>query len=854
MKTVGKRIISWLLAGIIALALIPFMSQTVRADGETPIALTDCKTIGFDYDFSDDGCPMYYINIGEANTTILLSDFDEDSDITVSGLLSTGYEESIIIDLTKGFQISEAELKDKYGESLNEDACESLDFSNLYGIFVFDYDTYDMFYLIIQGEHIEKTEAPFTYDKGTIVSFEEDAYDYDDGWMQFTADQYTLEVPYGTTEINLSFDSARLVYGYDEDCNYVCGCAPTEGGNYADIMSGDSTAVVKVNESNIFPDYVHVQTPYTVVDDVWISDTLYVIKIVVTYQFQIFLEDEELTDITFEDNAYEYLPWGEDAYKVGVFTVQVPKGTTEVTIKTTDPCLHYNYTAAGEYIGGWVKDPTLGDTEFSATLDYAEAVSGSDGEFDYIQIQEPYVGSHSTLFYCITFSSEESPAPTPADTEISYEYGDEYEILTQARAGTLTDENAKTYFESILQLVTENGSAIINEDQPNENAKVVLALTAAGYDATSVAGFDLVDPLTDVDYAKGTYCTIAAYSLLAMSAHPNYAAETQDAREELAAYLYDELGEDGSISYEYGGKTFVSLDSTAMVMQALKQYYDADDPKFQKAGEILAAGQKASGGFTSDGTQEGVESTSTTAQVIILMTEYGVNPDTDEGFVHETASAITYLDSVRTEDGFAEVQGGKTSPLATQQGNLAIAAYQRLLDEKKSFFDMSDVDLSTKTIQASEDGGLFVESDKGIDKDYTFTYKEIAIPDILGKEPNNVIKLYDISVFDADGNPVEIKDNQMTIKLKVAADLPKHDVYKVVYVKDDKIVETMEGKVDGDYLVFKTSHLSEYGVVEEAAPATGDQSNSILYLILAILAAITLAGVVTAGIRKKDNR
>ena len=88
MKTVGKRIISWLLAGIIALALIPFMSQTVRADGETPIALTDCKTIGFDYDFSDDGCPMYYINIGEANTTILLSDFDEDSDI--SKLYGTG--------------------------------------------------------------------------------------------------------------------------------------------------------------------------------------------------------------------------------------------------------------------------------------------------------------------------------------------------------------------------------------------------------------------------------------------------------------------------------------------------------------------------------------------------------------------------------------------------------------------------------------------------------------------------------------------------------------------------------------------------------------------------------------------
>ena len=129
------------------------------------------------------------------------------------------------------------------------------------------------------------------------------------------------------------------------------------------------------------------------------------------------------------------------------------------------------------------------------------------------------------------------------------------------------------------------------------------------------------------------------------------------------------------------------------------------------------------------------------------MTEFGVNPDTDESFVHESASAITYLNTVKTEDGFAEVPNGKTNALATQQANMAIVAYQRLLDEQTPFFDMSDVDLSKKPIQASSDGKLIVEFEDGIDRDYTLEWEEIDVPEDLAKAPNNVLKLYEIKVL-----------------------------------------------------------------------------------------------------------
>ena len=860
MKAIGKRIISWALAGIIALALIPFMSHTVRAEGETVIAFDECTELYADDDWGE---YVYCFELKDDNTSVVFSDLE--GGMKEYGLImaiggNTVIKETNAVDLSQGFNTTYEKVVWKLVDDQEFfDTEEPLSFLKdkdpLFGVYITDDE--DNTYFIIFTKQSDETEKPaFVSDKGIISSFEEDGYHYEDsyGWMNFTVDVYTLEVPFGTTEISLTFPDDRLAYGYSDEGEYVCSCSPEEDGAYAQNgQVGDKTAIVRADEDGLFPSYIHVQTPY---DDNWSSDTLFAIKIVLTHEFTVLVEGEEVSDYSCDKAGYT----GYGNYSVGpvtvpLYTFAIPKGTSEVTIKLSTGGLIYNYDSEGNWLAPWYDSDVAyggaGITESTVNVD-----ENGDGAYDLIQVQKVYTASYAEgdLLYAITFNSEESPAPAPADSGIAYEYGDEYEILTEARAGSLTADNAKTYFESILKTVTEKGSATLNEDQPNENAKVVLALTAAGYDATNVAGYDLVEPLCDVEYAKGTYCTVAAYSLLAMSANPNYAEETKAAREELAAYLYDELGEDGSISYEFGGKTYISLDSTAMVLQALKPYYSEEDSKLQNAGETLSNGQKASGGFTADGSKDGIESTSTTTQVIITLTEFGINPDTDEGFVHVTASAITYLDSCKTEDGFAEIPGGKTNPLATQQGNMAIVAYQRLLDGKTPFFDMSDVDLSKKPIQASDDGTLYVETDEGIDKDYTLTWEEIEIPDVLSKGPDNVIKLYDIKVLDAEGNLVEIKDNPMTIRLKVIKDLPKHDTYKVVFVKDDKIVETMEGKAEGEYLVFTTSHLSEYGIAEESTPATGDLSNMTLFVLLAILSAMILAVAVATKTRKKDNR
>ena len=53
----------------------------------------------------------------------------------------------------------------------------------------------------------------------------------------------------------------------------------------------------------------------------------------------------------------------------------------------------------------------------------------------------------------------------------------------------------------------------------------------------------------------------------------------------------------------------------------------------------------------------------------------------------------------------------------------------------------------------------------------------------------------------------------MQIKILLEEDLRGYKNYQVVYIKDGKIVEEMPTKIEGNYIVFETTHLSEYGII-----------------------------------------
>ncbi|CCY27370.1 repeat protein [Acholeplasma sp. CAG:878] len=95
-----------------------------------------------------------------------------------------------------------------------------------------------------------------------------------------------------------------------------------------------------------------------------------------------------------------------------------------------------------------------------------------------------------------------------------------------------------------------------------------------------------------------------------------------------------------------------------------------------------------------------------------------------------------------------------------------------------------------------------------------------------------------------DGNNVvKINDTKMKIKILLPDNLKGFNEYKVVYILNDEIKETIKAKVEDGYIVFETNHLSQYGIIatSENNPKTFDSTS--IYITTGILSLITLIGV-----------
>lgn len=111
---------------------------------------------------------------------------------------------------------------------------------------------------------------------------------------------------------------------------------------------------------------------------------------------------------------------------------------------------------------------------------------------------------------------------------------------------------------------------------------------------------------------------------------------------------------------------------------------------------------------------------------------------------------------------------------------------------------------STGDIQGS------VEAELLNDGNYSLDLAQMPITDALAAE--NVKYLLDINLLD-DDEIVQINGVTVRVKLALPEKLKDYDSYEVVYVKDGKIAERLACTVEDGYVVFNTSHLSEYGIV-----------------------------------------
>ena len=326
------------------------------------------------------------------------------------------------------------------------------------------------------------------------------------------------------------------------------------------------------------------------------------------------------------------------------------------------------------------------------------------------------------------------------------QFGAEWNVMTLARYGYEDEAWYGEYYDNVVEYVKAKGSAKLHKNKSTDNSRTILALTAIGADATDVGGYNLLEPLADMNYVTTQGINGPVFALIAFDTAgydipklPDGSDGVQTTREGLVEYI---LGRElSSGGWAFSGSN-ADPDMTGMTIQALAPYYKSNT-EVKTAGDraldVMSGLQKADGGFASWGT---VNSESC-AQVICGLLDIGRDAGTDEAFVKNGHSVLDALMGfyVASAGGFAHYvkQNGElvVNGMASQQAGYALTAYDRFKKGRNTLYDMSDakkplfisVKLSTSSFvydgKAKKPGVTVKIGDRELKNgvDYTISYQ-----------------------------------------------------------------------------------------------------------------------------------
>lgn len=278
-------------------------------------------------------------------------------------------------------------------------------------------------------------------------------------------------------------------------------------------------------------------------------------------------------------------------------------------------------------------------------------------------------------------------APTVSST------GGEWLVLSLARSGRTVPEGYYTNVEDYVK-ANINEAGQLHRSKSTDNSRVILALTAAGYNVTDVAGYNLLKGLSDMEYLKKQGINGPVWALIALDSH-GYETSQTALREAILEYIFNARLEDGGFAIS---GTVADPDMTAIVITALAPYYTTNakvKTVVDDALTVLSAMQKEDGGYTPAGSAE--TTCESAAQVVTALTALGINPDTDARFIKNGNSVLKALSTFAVEEGgFKHTLSGSRDGMATEQGYYALVSYVRMTEGKSSLYDMADISIREK--------------------------------------------------------------------------------------------------------------------------------------------------------------
>ena len=268
--------------------------------------------------------------------------------------------------------------------------------------------------------------------------------------------------------------------------------------------------------------------------------------------------------------------------------------------------------------------------------------------------------------------------------------GGEWAVLGLARSGCeVPDEYYDGYYRAVEEYVRESGG-VISSASYTEYSRIILSLTAAGYDPRNVAGYDLTAPLEDIDRVSRQGVNSLIYALLALDS-ADYVSGRREIfideilRRQLTGGGWNLAG--GSTSYSENPA--MDPDVTGMALQALAKYQHIEKVReaTDRALARLSGAQRDNGGFIG-WEEENIESS---VQVLVALCELGV----DAGDARFVKSGNTIIDNILTymNDDFSfnhTRDSSDNNQMSTEQALYSLAAAKRAADGKNSLYRMKD--------------------------------------------------------------------------------------------------------------------------------------------------------------------
>jgi hypothetical protein len=210
------------------------------------------------------------------------------------------------------------------------------------------------------------------------------------------------------------------------------------------------------------------------------------------------------------------------------------------------------------------------------------------------------------------------------------------------------------YYKNLCD-ITKERKGVLDEDDASTYARIIIALSFLEKDPRNVAGYNLVQPLDDVEKVRAQGVNSEIYALVA-------SGSTEIALENARVYLNDimeflkpggDLEEDPDAAGYYG-----------MALQAISYYSDEEEveDRIKYVCDKIRHIQESDGGFGS---------CESTAKVIMGLTAAGKDPQ-DGSFTKNDKDPVDALMEFATKKGFGSSKEGETDIVSSEQALSAL--------------------------------------------------------------------------------------------------------------------------------------------------------------------------------------